>query len=364
MAVASGTPINNRLVSTIGAARIQGRNLSFPICSQTAVRPSFNQDNRTNISGRAINESAEHQVALMKWFHDRTGCAFAYPCMDLNLEGGAVAKTNGINIAFTDMGDDVALEVVPFLDENSVFTNLKPADVMSDPLMRSRIDFFREANEDPVLRDLMLSAWMAGPFTLAGKITKAYSLTSLSMNAMADPEGTEAGSFRACLDYATATALSYAKALEKAGAKSIVMLEPSLQWSNLYIFQEFVVPLINSIIDGINIPVIFHACGDTSRFFPGFAAVNADGFSLDKEVDLNQMAALRPDALMIGNYDNTGIFSQEPKIITNAARAMVRKYAALDARGLYLPATGCEVTSPITVEQLQAFARGTAPDQK
>jgi uroporphyrinogen decarboxylase len=364
MAVVFGTPINNRLVSTIGAARIQGRNLSFPICSQTAIRPSFNQSNGTNVSGRAINESAEHQFSLMKWFHDRTGCAFAYPCMDLNLEGGAVAKANGINIAFVDMGDDVALEVVPFLDEHSILENLKPVDVMSDNLMCSRIDFFRKASEDTVLRDLILSAWMAGPFTLAGKITRTDAITTLSMSAMADPESKEADAFKTCLDYATATAIAYAKALEKAGAQSVVMLEPSLKWTNPFIFNEFAVPKINDVIANLGIPVIFHACGDTSAFFEGIASVRAEGFSLDKEVNLGAMSALRPDALMIGNLDNTQMPGQDPVLIKKAAQEMTRRYTQLDADGLYLPATGCEITSPITVEQLQAFAEGTAPSQR
>jgi len=352
----------NRLVSTIGGARMHVKSLSFPICSQTALRPSFNQDSGTNISGRAVNETAEHQVALMKWFHDQTDCAFAYPCMDLNLEGGAVAKANGIDVAFRDMGDDVASEVVPFLDENSTFANLQPVDPLSDHLMRSRIDFFRKASEDTVLRDLMLSAWMAGPFTLAGKITRTDAITNISMNAMADAECEQAHTFKACLDYATATAIGYAKALEKAGAKNIVMLEPSVKWTNPSVFQTFIAPRINEIIAELGIPVIFHACGDTSPFFNGFVSLNVDGFSLDKEVDLKQMAALRPDALMIGNYDNTQIFNQDPEVIASNAKAMIGLHQMLDSTGHYLPATGCEITSPITVEQLQAFARGAVSD--
>ncbi len=360
MAIASGNPASNRLVSTIGTARKQGRNLFLPICSQTALRPSFNQSRGSSTPGRDINEKESHQIALMRWLHQDTGCKFAYPCMDLNLEGGAVARKNGISIAFMDMGDDVALEVVPFLDENSAFGNLRPVDPMSDPLMRSRINFFRSANEDTVLRDLILSGWMAGPFTLAGKITRADALTALSMSAMADPESKEAAAFKACLDYATSTAKDYAKALEKAGAQNIIMLEPSLKWSNPFIFGEFIVPKINEVIEDLGIPVTFHACGDTSAFFEGIASVKAEGFSLDKEVDLSAMSALRPDALMIGNLDNTQMPGQPPSIIRKTAQEMIRRYAQLHADGLYLPATGCEITSPITAEQIMAFAEGVS----
>lgn len=352
---------NNRLVASAGAARTHWRNMFFPICAQTALRPSFNDSTGHNISGRAINETAEHQINLMKWLHSETKCPVAYPCMDLNLEAGAVARANKADVAFMDMGEDVALEVVPFLDENTIFANLKPVTPSSDPLMLSRAAFFKMASEDATLKELTLSAWMAGPFTLAGKITRTDAITSLSMNAMADPEGKEAAAFRACLDYATATAIVYSKALERAGAKAIVMLEPSVKWTNPYIFHEFVVQRINAIIHGLEIPVIFHACGDTSAFFESFAEINAEGFSLDKETDLRQMSALRPDALMVGNYDNTRIFDQTPEAITGGTETMLRKYAELDANGHYLPATGCEITSPITPEQLRAFAAGARP---
>ena len=358
---------NNRLVKNIGKQRIAGNNRFFPICALSSLQRSYQAQNPASAAtGRDIFNDHLRQLDFACWLHDRTGISAVHPCMDLNLEAGAVARANNFDDCFKDADQDQPLEVVPFLPENTDFSKLRVPSPDDDPLMSDRLAFFSGSKQID-FGNAIRTAWIIGPYSLSAKIMDPQKLSTLShMAGVLGEESDEAKQMNACFDYATSCIKAYAQALESAGAQAIVMLGPAggcgvITPDN---FGKSIVPRINAVIDSLDIPLAFHACGDTARYFDAFAMINAEGFSLDREVDLMKMHRLRPDAMMIGNFDNTTMHFRTPFEICRAALSMSKKYAELDAMGKWWPGTGCEITSPVGTDRINMFAMAVHPSAR
>lgn len=344
--------------------RTSGENVYLPIVGLTAITALFNKDTHQAepYTPRDTTIDADKQIEVMAWLAKRIGMHIVYPSMELDTEPEAVAMANGFYDKAVKADEDADRKqegLIPLLHHGFVDPNTDPAtlafpDPEKSPLMKARIEFIRKARLDKRFEGKKIMAFLQGPFSSFATIVDE---SNASMMSMKDPKQLEKW-----LDFATEIAITYGKKLVEAGADSITILEPAGgQHMRPKEFDRYVVPRINRIIASLGVPVIFHACGNTTPFFKAFARINAVGFSLDEEVDLSQMAALRPDAVMIGNYDQKNINSQKPDEILSVSRAMLARYAALDGKGCLLPGPGCEVTALNSLEQLDSLREGLRP---
>jgi hypothetical protein len=90
----------------------------------------------------------------------------------------------------------------------------------------------------------------------------------------------------------------------------------------------------------------------------------AQGFSLDAAVDITKFHQIRPDAVLIGNFDNKTMMHDSPEVLARNAEGMLTHALKIELMEKLIPATGCEITAlneKTAIRQLQAFAEGVRP---
>jgi uroporphyrinogen-III decarboxylase/transcriptional regulator with XRE-family HTH domain len=351
----------------LGFRRLNGENIFMPICGTepsshgtTSIIDLFNMETGRSYTIRELREGSDKQIEVMKWLSQRVGMPIIYPFMDLNIEPQAIATANGKGSVIEYDGTGEPLRALPFVKLSDIDSGLAQPDPAQDMLMAQQIQFINQARADEQLCDKGIVGWVQGPLSILVSILGIEEAIYL----ITDP-----GRFEKWLDYADGVVKAYAQALVEAGADSICILEPTATtFLHPDRFGSIMVERINAIIAEINsigAPVIYHACKDTTLHFGQFARINAQGFSLDKEVSLSDFALLRPDAVLLGNVDNVNMFTKDPATIYNESLEMIEKVEEVERNGLYIPATGCEILTLDNergMEQLQAFAQGFVPD--
>jgi uroporphyrinogen decarboxylase len=359
-----------RSLRELGFRRLNGENIFMPICGipfspygTSSVLTLFNMETGRGYKVRELTEDGDKQIEVMKWLSQKAGMPIIYPFMDLNIELQAIATANGKgSVIEYDGTTGEPLSVSPFMEPSDIDSGLAQPDPAHDMLMAQQIEFINQAKGDGQLCDKGIVGWAQGPFSIFISILGADAVTDLMID---NPTQVEKW-----LDYADGVVKAYAKALVEAGADSICILEPMAStFLHPNDFGSIMVERTNAIIAEINAigaSVIYHACGDTTRHFEQFARINAQGFSLDKEVSLSDFALLKPEAVLLGNVDNISMYAKDPATIYNESLEMIEKVEEVERKGLYIPATGCEISvldNERGMEQLQAFARGFVPDR-
>ena len=351
-------PAENPL-ARLAALRRTDTNVYFPIIALGAVIDAYNETHKATYREQNVRGDAAAQTAIMAWLAKELDLQIVYPFMDLTVEPQAVAAANGFGDVLTVIEyDDATPEysVKPFIDPAADPATFVVPDPAQDVFMRQQLDFIRRARGNTALSGKAIMAWVIGPVTLVGRMIGEE---EMAVRSVLEPE-----QFGLLLDYATRVIQRYVDALGDAGADAVCLLEPETILTNPAGFEEYAVPRINQIAQDIRarkMISIFHACGDTHMYFPAFASIAMDGFSLDRDIALSDFAALRPDAVMIGNYDNTVISREDTKTIVENSRSLLGRLSLIEEQGKCIPGTGCEIKTPVTIEQLRALEHGLKP---
>lgn len=220
-------------------------------------------------------------------------------------------------------------------------------EVPGDLTQRGRIPVVVEAIrllKEDVGRDVVVGAWVPGPFTLATQIVE--------LNEMMASVATEPGAVGRLLDQLTDVLANVALAYHAAGSDFITIHEmggsPGVIGPRA--FQNLVLPRLQRLIAAIPGPRVLSACGRTDRFMPLLAECGAEALSVDQANDLaKSRAALGPKVLLFGNLDPIGTLVNGDEA---AVRQAVRRATDAGADAIW---PGCDLWPPVPAANLRTM---------
>ncbi len=231
----------------------------------------------------------------------------------------------------------------PVLSDPEKFYSLEvpnPSEAGRMPVVLEAIKLVKE--EDPTLP---IIAGITGPFTLAGQIR---GVEALLMDMFDNPSF-----FKALLSFTTEVLVSYGRALEKAGADAVVVIDPSagseLLGSDFY--QEAAYPPCSKLVHSLEKPAILHICGDSTPLLEMMADTGVAGVSLDHLVDIRKAKELVGDRVaIIGNINPPDtLFLGSPEDVRAESLECI-------ARGVDILAPGCGIPPGTKLENIRAMA--------
>ena len=297
--------------------------------------------NLTNSTIKQNEFNAELQARTLYKLAERTQCDGIFTLMDLSIEAGAL----GLPIRFP-LADSATVEWHP-VKEAADLNQYK----VINPVYDGRIWVFLETVRMLKRRlNMPIGAYVIGPFTLAGLMMGANEI------AMATIE--KPNTVQATINFAERVIISYAQALEEAGADWICILDPTCVMLSPDMFRDFCKPSIANIIRHLATPTILHICGDTTHLMAPMCETGTQGLSLDSLVSIPKIAPNIPkDIVMIGNVNPT-------TTMLFGSREDVRKEttALLDAMNSYdnfVMSTGCDLPANTPIENIVELVETT-----
>ncbi len=203
--------------------------------------------------------------------------------------------------------------------------------------------------------DSIKGAYITGPFTLAGLLLGA---SEAAMATVTDPE-----LMTAVLRFASGVIARYARALERAGADLICILEPTASFLSPKLFRQFALPYNREIIETLRAVPILHICGNTTHLLDGMVETGAHGLSLGPLVDFPAAAQRVPeDVVLIGNLDPVSVLRDMTP--NGVYRTTVDLVDSMAAHPNFIVASGCDLPMDTPLENIHAMVdavRGQEP---
>lgn len=283
--------------------------------------------------------TAEVQIRALKAYYEAARPDILLPFMDLSVEAEAL----GLPVRFkAEDGPDVTEHPVKSPEDLQGFS------IPEVPQAGRYGVFLRTVRALKAETEAKVGAYVASPFTLAGLMMGAESLT---LNTMLEPDFC-----RRVIDFTCSVCIPYAKALEEAGADFIVLLEPTAALLSPTFYEDFVGPAVQRVVDRLMVPAVLHVCGQTGGLVPSFVKNSVQGLSLDSDVNLAELAPMIPDdVVIIGNVSPVEV------MLNMDAEGVYRETTDMleHAKGLkyYIASTGCDVPPGTKRENLEAFNR-------
>jgi len=192
-------------------------------------------------------------------------------------------------------------------------------------------------------RQVVVGAWVPGPFTLAWQLFG----TAQWLSAYSSAEWSNA--LLAMLEHFIARVAAYYR---EAGADFITVHEMggSPQVLGMRQFRAWVKPSLQRLLAKLPAPTVLSVCGRTNGVVTDLAECGADALNVDHLNDLAQTrVALGPSAVLLGNFDPLNVLSQgTPELITETVRAI----AAAGANAVW---PGCDLWPDIPEANLRAL---------
>lgn len=198
---------------------------------------------------------------------------------------------------------------------------------------------------DKYASDLPIIGSMIGPFSLAQHINGDDWFMAIMTN---EKFGL------ALMDFVTDFNVAYAQKMVENGADTIAIIDPtaSYQLIGAEFYEKFVVPFHRRIVDAmheLDVPVVLHICGNTTKGLALMETCGVDAISIDQNVDAAAAVANVEKAVIVGNLDPVNmLWNQTPEKIKEQSQKV------LDA-GIGLLAPGCGIVSKTPTENLQAM---------
>ncbi|OQY82727.1 MAG: hypothetical protein B6D41_17975 [Chloroflexi bacterium UTCFX4] len=197
--------------------------------------------------------------------------------------------------------------------------------------------------------EIVIGAWIAGPFTLANYVVAFDTLL---------PEVKQAPNEVArALDLFTEALISVANAYQDAGADFITIHEmggsPGVVGPRA--FGELILPRLQRIIRAVSAPTILSVCGNTNQAMELLAQAGANALHVEHTNDLaRSREILGRDVLLFGNLDPVQVIAQGD---AEKIRAAVQRAANAGVDAI-LP--GCDLYLQTPAENLRALTQGAA----
>lgn len=261
------------------------------------------------------------------------------PFMDLSVEAEAL----GLKVEFhEDESPDVKEH--PLKNVNQLNNYKIPA-----PKHDGRLNIFVE-----VIKKLkqntgtLVGGYAASPFTLAGLMMGAE---NLAMNTIMEPEFSHS-----TIDFATRTIIPYAKAQQEAGADFIVLLEPTAVLLSPALFDEFVSPYVDQMVDALSVPVVLHVCGQTTNLVRNMCRTKVQGLSLDSMVNFPEISRIVPeDVVLIGNISPVEVMLNMNA--ENVYKITLEFLESMKDVPNFILSTGCDLPPATPHKNIAAFCK-------
>ncbi|MBI9091345.1 MAG: cobalamin-dependent protein [Desulfobacterium sp.] len=192
-------------------------------------------------------------------------------------------------------------------------------------------------------KPMMLS--VEGPFTLAMELAGA---TDFARAIIRKPDFVEK-----MLEFTVKTVLTYVRSAVTAGAKLIVISEPSAIMMSPQRFEQLVSPGLRRIYGGFDGWKALHICGDSTHLLTQLLDCGAECLSLDQLVDIPAIAPqIPPDVVICGNIDPLGVLMEktpdEVRGVTLSHLRQMRQYPN------YMLSFGCDCLPDTPLDNLKA----------
>lgn len=262
---------------------------------------------------------------------------FLFSFMDLSIEAEAL----GAKIKY-DEKSSPQVTVHPIKDENDLL-NMKDI----DPYKSGRMPVYIKIQEYMKEKlEVMSGSYVASPFTLAGLLMGAE---NLSINTIMNP------SFcKKVIEYSLEIIVKYAKALEKAGADALVILDPTAVLVSPKTYKEFILPYNKELIKRLDVPAILHTCGNSTKIIGLMLESGAEAISLDALVNMKEIAPQVPkDVVIMGNLDPVKVFLQlGPQEVQLETSKLLQEMNGIEN---FILSTGCDLPYDTPIENIIAF---------
>lgn len=291
----------------------------------------------------AQQNAGEHMKVIRhivnKWHPDAV-----FTLMDLSVEANALGREADFPLW------EAATIVNMDYEKDRDLPIIKSVDILKDGRCQSYVETHRMMKKE-LSPDIIRAAYVSGPYTLAGLIVGAENAAMMTM--------TETEEFHELCGICLEKILDYTRALLKAGAQMIAVLDPSGMMLGPDTFREFCVDYVKSIGDlchEYNASMAFHVCGNTQHLLEEMNHAHADALSLDSDVDFPTAAkTVRDDIVLIGNVCPTGaIMSGKPETVTQEAEAMLESMKDVPN---FILSTGCDLPIDVPEENVTAFMK-------
>lgn len=260
-------------------------------CLSTIIAPALEA---RGLNFHDVHHNAQSMVTAAAGAHELYGWQSATLPTDLIVE----AEAFGAEIDFREDMTEPMWAIVPRALFNAATDVTMPR---GDFAKRGRIPLVCDALRQLKQRvgaEIVVGAWIAGPFTLANYIVDYETLFPTVIQAPDEVAH--------ALDIFTEALVSVAQAYQDAGADFITIHEmggsPGVLGPRT--FGTLVLPRLQTLTHAISAPTILSVCGNTNNAMPLLAQAGATALHVDQTNDLaRSRELLGPDVLLLGNLD-------------------------------------------------------------
>jgi uroporphyrinogen decarboxylase len=280
------------------------------------------------------------QVAAQVALHERFHTPFLMSAMDLSVE----AEEFGSDVTFSD-------EEVPTV-RGRLVTIMDAIEELRIPVVGTKrtkvyVETVRRLAQLPGGTPVL--GGMIGPFSLAGRL---FGVSEALAETVGDPDA-----ILALLEKTTGFLAAYARAFKEAGAKGVIIAEPTAGLMSPAAVLQFSTPFVRRIaqtVEDDRFQVILHNCGARIGHLGAKLDTGVKMLHFGKPMDL--VAAIRkvpPDVVVCGNLDPSEVF------VGSTAEVVRQKTGdLLEAMRLYknfVISSGCDIPAQAPMENLIAF---------
>ena len=268
----------------------------------------------------------------------------AFMMMDLSVEANAL----GLPVRFpTNESSSVELHPVKTVEDLGAYRN---TNVLADARVQSYLKTVEMMKLG--LGDVLVGAYVIGPFTFAGLLAGAQ---EVALNSIMDTDTLE----EIC-KFCTSIIMEYSQALIGAGADLICVLEPTAAILGPDQFSQFSGDYVRHILESYkysNVDTIYHICGNTMHLVKAMTETGVGALSLDSPetgVELAKVAEMvSENVAIIGNVNPTMIMkdgsAEEVKQATIGLLDEMKDYPN------FILSTGCDLPPGTPLENMVAF---------
>ncbi|MCE5260182.1 MAG: uroporphyrinogen decarboxylase family protein [Chloroflexi bacterium] len=324
------------MAKLIDTAKGWGRQMVIPLMGFPGI-----QLNGSTLKQNTFNWGTQFSTvfALERRFHP-DGMFFF---MDLSVEASAL----GLPVRFPlDESPSVEEHLVRTAGDLARFTN---NDILSDGRVAVFVETMRLMSR---YMDTLNGGYVIGPFSLAGLLMGASEAAIASV--------TDPALLHEVLRFCSGVISRYARALVRAGADMIAILEPSASFLSPALFREFPLRYLQEIMSTLDCVSILHVCGQTTHLLDPMVETGAHALSLDAMVDFPAAVKRIPeDVVLIGNLDTVQVMNQlSPNQVYAAAHELI---TAMEPYPNFILSSACDLPAETPLENIHAMidaARG------
>jgi uroporphyrinogen decarboxylase len=161
------------------------------------------------------------------------------------------------------------------------------------------------------------------------------------------------------LDFAVAAGVAYARALVKAGAALVAVLEPTAVILSPRSFTHLVLPRLHRLFEAIKsagaFPVL-HICGKSTHLLSAMTQTGAHGLSLDSVVSFPDIATqVPPEIALIGNLAPVDVIMQgSQQDVINATRRLLD---AMEPYPNFILSSGCDLPLETPLDNIRSLVQ-------